>query len=312
MTETTYSSPRDAYGKTLVELGKTNNRIVVLDADLSKSTKTILFANAFPERFFDMGVAEADMVNTSAGIASCGFTVFASTFAMFLTGRAWEQIRNTVAYGQFDVKLVATHAGITVGPDGSSHQAIEDIALMSVIPNMRVVAPCDSVSTKKLITQAAMTPGPFYFRLPRGKTADVHRDTAGITLEKACILREGADMSIFSHGLMVYYSMLAAEKLSSEGIEAAVIDVHTIKPLDKELIISRSVKSDKILVAEEHSINGGLASAIALLLAKNNPVKMRFVAIEDQFGRSGSEKDLLSYYCLDEKAIFNKSMELFQ
>ncbi|MBN1619649.1 transketolase family protein [candidate division WOR-3 bacterium] len=306
------SSPRDAYGKTLLELGKKNTDIVALDADLSKSTKTAIFAEAFPDRFFDMGVAEADMVNTAAGIASCGFTVFASTFAMFLTGRAWEQIRNTVAYGNFDVKLVATHAGITVGPDGSSHQAIEDIALMTVIPNMKVLAPCDSISTKRLITQASESRGPFYFRLPRGKTFEIHKDSEKIDLGKACLIREGSDMTIFSHGLMVYNSLLAAEKLSRQGIEAAVVDVHTIKPIDQQLVLERAEISDKILVAEEHSVNGGLCSALALFLARNRPVKMRFVAIEDQFGRSGSESDLLTHYGLDETSIFNKSMELFK
>ncbi|MBN1150422.1 transketolase family protein [candidate division WOR-3 bacterium] len=307
-----FSSPRDAYGKTLVELGKTNNKIAVLDADLSKSTKTALFAAAFPERFFDMGVAEADMVNTAAGISTCGFTVFASTFAMFLTGRAWEQIRNTVAYGNFDVKLVATHAGITVGPDGSSHQAIEDIALMSVIPNMRVVSPCDSTSTVELIKEAANSPGPFYFRLPRGKAPEIHKESENVSIGKALILREGADMTIFAHGLMVYQSLLAAEKLSLEGIEASVVDVHTIKPLDKDLIACYASKTGKVLVAEEHSINGGLGSAIALLISKDRSAYMRFVAIDNQFGMSGSEEELLSHYKLDEKTIFEKSLEFFR
>ncbi len=305
-----FSSPRDAYGRTLLQLGKENNKIIVLDADLSKSTKTSYFHKEFPERFFDMGISEADMVTTAAGISTCGFTVFASTFAMFLSGRAWEQVRNTVAYGNFNVKLVATHAGISVGPDGASHQAIEDIAIMSAIPNMTVVAPSDSESTIQLIKQAAEHFGPYYFRLPRIKTADIYNNSDTITIGKSNLIIEGDDITIISYGLMLYRSIIASTILRKRGINARVIDMSTIKPFDKNEVIKASNETKGLIIAEEHSIFGGLGSTVATYLSDINPTLIKFVSLNDEFGRSGEPEELLDHFELTSDKIVSKALEI--
>ncbi|MCM8791921.1 MAG: transketolase family protein [Candidatus Omnitrophica bacterium] len=288
---------RDIYGKTLVELGRKNNDIVVLDADLSSSTRTSFFAKEFPDRFFNFGVAEQNMMATAAGLASCGKIVFVSTFAMFATGRAWDQIRNTICYNNFDIKIVASHAGITVGPDGSSHQALEDIALMRVIPNMKVIVPCDGPQTAEAVRAAYNTEGPFYIRLGRAKFPTIENKPEFV-LGKAQILKEGDDISIIACGLMVYEALRATELLANQNIKARVINIHTLRPLDKEILIECAQKTKGIIVCEEHSITGGLACAVNEVLTEEYPVRIMRVGIRHRFGQSGEHEDLLKEYNL--------------
>ncbi len=299
---------RDVYGQTLVELGKANKDIVVLDADLSGSTRTILFARSFPERFFNFGVAEQNMMATAAGLASCGRTVFASTFAIFATGRAWDQVRNTVAYNNFNVKIVASHAGITVGPDGASHQSIEDIALMRVIPNMNIIVPCDGPQTREAVMICADMPGPFYIRLGRPKVPTIE-NKGEFKFGKAQSLRKGKDVTIIACGVMVVSALEAARNLSQKGIEASVINMHTIKPMDKDAVLSAAAQARGIVACEEHTVIGGLASGIDEIVAENCPIKVIRVGIRDRFGQSGEPEELLKEYnltCLDiEKAALS-------
>jgi transketolase len=299
---------RDVYGQTLVELGKLNKNIVVLDADLSSSTRTALFAKAFPERFFNFGVAEQNMIAAAAGLASCGKIVFASSFAMFATGRTWDQIRNSVAYNNFNVKIVASHAGITVGPDGASHQALEDIALMRVLPTMRIVVPCDGPQTKEAIIAAVNTPGPFYIRLGRAKVATL--DAKGqFQLGKAQILTEGSDAAIIACGNMVPEALAAAESLRAQGIKARVINMHTIKPLDEAAIIEAGKATKGIVTCEEHSVIGGLGSGVTQVLSEKLPAKVLCIGVKNRFGQSGEPADLLKEYGLTaidiEKAVLD-------
>ena len=288
---------RDIYGSTLVELGKSNKDIVVFDADLSGSTRTGLFAKEFPERFFNFGVAEQNMMSTAAGMSSCGKTVFVSTFAIFATGRAWDQVRNSICYSNSNVKIVASHAGITVGPDGASHQALEDIALMRVIANMQIVVPCDAPQTREAIIQAANTPGPFYIRLGRPKVPTIE-NKGEFKLGRAQVLREGKDVTILACGIMVQEALLAADELSTKGIDAAVINLHTIKPIDREAILKAAKEACGIVVCEEHSITGGLASAVDEVVAENFPTKVIRVGIRNRFGQSGEPAELLKEYNL--------------
>ena len=293
---------RVAYGETLVELGRSHKNIVVLDADLSSSTKTKAFGKAYPDRFFNFGVAEQNMMATSAGLASCGKVVFVSTFAMFATGRAWDQVRNTVCYNNFDVKIVATHAGLTVGEDGASHQAIEDIALMRSIPNLKVVVPCDAPETRNAVIAAFETSGPFYLRLSRAKVPTLSNKKP-FKLGKSYIIREGSDISIFACGIMVVEAMKAEEALKKEGISARVINMHTLRPLDKEMIIKCAKETKGIVVCEEHTVVGGLASAIDEVVCENIPTKVMRVGIKDRFGQSGSPAELLKEYNLTSSDI---------
>jgi transketolase len=288
---------RDVYGQTLVELGKQNNNIVVCDSDLAGSTRTIIFGKEFPQRFFNFGVAEQNMMATSVGLAACGKIVFASTFAMFATGRAWEQIRNSICYNNFNIKIVATHAGITVGPDGASHQALEDIALMRVIPTMQVVVPCDGPQTRDAIIACANTPGPFYIRLGRAKVPTLENKSP-FELGKAQILRDGTDVSILACGIMVEEALKAADNLASRGIKARVVNVHTIKPLDEDTILRCARETRGIVTCEEHSITGGLGSAVAELLSEANPVKLVRIGVKNRFGQSGEPYELLREYGL--------------
>jgi transketolase len=293
---------RDIYGKTLVELGKSNKDIVVLDADLSSSTRTGLFAKEFPERFFNFGVAEQNMMATAAGLASCGKTVFASTFAMFATGRAWDQVRNTVCYNNFNVKIVASHAGITVGPDGSSHQALEDIALMRVIPTMKIIVPCDGPQTRDAIIAAASTLGPFYIRLGRPKIPTI--DNKGeFKLGKAQVLTKGNDVAIIACGIMVSAALEASENLLKQGIRATVINIHTIRPLDAQAILEVAGLTKGMIVCEEHTVIGGLASSIDEIVAQNCPTQVMRLGIKNRFGQSGEPADLLKEYNLTSQDI---------
>jgi transketolase len=297
---------RDVYGKTLVELGKIDKNIVVLDADLSGSTRTSLFAKEFPERFFNFGVAEQNMMATACGLASCGKTVFVSTFAMFATGRAWDQVRNSIAYNNFNIKIVASHAGLTVGPDGASHQALEDIALMRIIPNINIVIPCDGPETHDAVMAAANTKGPFYIRLGRPKVPTIE-NKGKFTLGQAQLLKEGKDVTIIACGIMVAGALQAAENLLTKGIKAGVINVHTIRPLDKDLILNQARLSKGIIVCEEHTVIGGLASSIDEVISENYPSKVVRVGIRERFGQSGEPQDLLKEYHLTsvdiEKAV---------
>ncbi len=293
---------RDVYGKTLVELGKANPDIVVLDADLSGSTRTQIFAREFPERFFNFGVAEQNMMATAAGLASCGKTVFASTFAMFATGRAWDQVRNTIAYNNFNVKIVASHAGLTVGPDGASHQAIEDIALMRAICNMAIIVPCDGPETREAIIAAVNYSGPVYVRLGRSKVPTIE-GKAKFELGKASLLKDGKDITICACGIMVEKALQACALLEKEKIFSRVINIHTIKPLDKEIISKASRETRGIVVCEEHSVVGGLTSAIAEVVAENCPIKVLSVGIKNRFGQSGEPDELLREYKLTAEDI---------
>lgn len=287
---------REAYGKTLVALGETHPELVVMDADLSGSTKTAGFAKAYPERFFNMGIAEQNMYAAAAGIALSGKTVCASTFAMFAAGRAFEIIRNSIGYTKANVKICATHAGITVGEDGASHQTFEDIALMRTIPGMTVINPSDAVSAAKLLEQAVEMQGPCYVRLGRAAVPVFYGEGDDVMLGKANTVRDGKDVAVIATGIMVAAAAEAAETLAAEGIDASVIDIHTIKPIDEEAIVKAAKETGAIVTAEEHSVIGGLGSAVAEVVVKKAPVKMAMVGQQDTFGESGKPDELRKKY----------------
>jgi transketolase len=291
---------REAYGRALAEFG-TDERIVVFDADLSKSTYTVTFKKAFPERHFNMGIAEGNMMTTAAGMSTCGKIPFASTFAIFAAERALEQVRNSACYPNLNLKVCATHAGISVGEDGASHQCVEDLSIMRAIPNMHVIQPCDGNSTRAAIRAAIDTHGPFYVRLGRLAVDDVYGaygDDISFTIGKANTLREGTDVTIIASGLMVQQSLKAAELLAAEGISARVLDMHTIKPIDAEAIIKASKETGAIVTAEEHTILGGLGGAVAEVLTENAPCIQKRVGIKDMFGQSGKPNELIALYGL--------------
>ncbi|UCD59318.1 MAG: transketolase family protein [Candidatus Hydrogenedentota bacterium] len=300
---------REAYGNALVRLGEKHPDIVVLDADLAKSTKTIKFKHRFPERFFDMGIAEADMMGTAAGLAAAGKIVFASTFAIFATGRAWEQIRNSICYSNLNVKIAASHAGIAVGPDGSSHQSIEDIALMRVIPNMKVVVPADGVETDRVIAALVETPGPAYVRLGRSGVPVIYDETSEFRLGKASVLREGSDVAIIAAGAMVQIALVAAEALAEDEVNACVINMSTIKPIDSDAVVSAVNETGAIVTAEEHSIIGGLGSAVAEIVCDTAPAPVVRVGIKDRFGQSGEAGELMAAYGLTADHIAEAARE---
>jgi len=294
---------RDMYGKTLVELGKDNKNIVVFDADLSGSTRTSFFGREFPERFFNFGVAEQNMIATAAGLASCGKTVFASTFAMFATGRAWDQLRNSVCYSNMNVKLVATHAGITVGPDGATHQALEDVSLMRVIPNMTVIVPCDGPQTRDAVIAAAKINGPVYIRLGRSKVPTVE-GKGDFKLGKAEIIKKGKDVTIFSCGIMTNTAAEASAVLAKEGIDCSVVNIHTIKPIDSKAIEEMTSNCKLAVICEEHSVIGGLGCAVEEVIAKKGfGIKVTRIGVNNRFGQSGSPDDLLAEYNLQSQDI---------
>lgn len=304
------TATRDAYGKALVELGGINDKIVVLDADLAAATKTGMFKKAYPDRFFDSGIAESNMMGVAAGLATTGYTVFASTFAMFAAGRAYEQVRNSIAYPHLNVKIGATHAGISVGEDGASHQCCEDIALMRVIPGMVIINPADDIEARAAVFAAAEYEGPVYMRFGRLAVPRIFDESYKFELGKAVTLREGSDVTIIATGLMVNEAIEAAKALADEGISAEVINIHTIKPLDKEAVIRSAAKTGAVVTAEEHSIIGGLGGAVAEALCESGkPVPVVRLSVNDVFGRSGPAVELLHIYGLDAQNIVAKAKQ---
>mgnify|MGYP004621635797 FL=1 len=295
---------RQAYGKALAELGA-DPRIVVMDADLSKSTNTATFQKAYPERFINTGIAEANMMSTAAGLASCGKIVFASSFAMFAAERAFEQVRNSIAYPHLNVKIAASHAGVTVGEDGATHQCLEDLALMRTLPGMVVLNPADATETRAAIRAAAAHDGPVYIRLGRLAVPQIYdqKPDYTFTLGKGICLTDGQDVTILATGLMVFEALQAAELLRADSISARVVDIHTIKPLDRDLVVECARQTGAIVTAEEHTVNGGLGSAVAEVLAEECPTPMQRVGVQDQFGRSGKPAELMAYYHLTAQDI---------
>ena len=302
-------SLRDEYGAALVELGDTHEDIVVLDADLSGSTRTSKFAKKFPERFFNMGISEADMISTAAGLSAAGKIPFASTFAIFASGRAWEQVRQSVCLSNMNVKIVATHGGITVGEDGPSHQALEDITLMRVLPHMRVIVPCDANETKAAIRLAVETKGPMYIRLARDKFPIIYSEEPHLSLGKSDVLRHGADVAILACGYMVSKALEAAQKLSDDGVSASVVNVSSIKPLDEETVIRMASTCGAIVTAEEHSTTGGLGGAVAETVSENSPVPVIRVGMKSSFGKSGVPEELLNYFGMNTASIIEAALK---
>ena len=308
MADVIKTATRDAYGKALVELGGINDKVVVLDADLAAATKTGMFKKAYPDKFFDCGIAESNMMGVAAGLASTGYTVFASTFAMFAAGRAYEQVRNSIAYPYLNVKIGATHAGISVGEDGASHQCCEDIALMRAIPGMTIINPADDVETRAAVLAAAEYEGPVYMRFGRLAVPRIFDEDYKFEWGKAVVLNEGSDVTICATGLMVNEAIEAQKILAQEGISAEVINVHTIKPLDSETILASAAKTGVIVTAEEHSIIGGLGSAVAEAVCESGkPVPVIKVGVNDEFGKSGPAVELLHIYGLDAQNIVEKA-----
>lgn len=303
---------RQAYGDTLVELGRENPDIVVLDADLSKSTMTAGFAKAYPERFFNAGIAEQNLMGMAAGLATTGKIPFASTFAIFAAGRAFEQVRNTICYPKLNVKIAASHAGITVGEDGGSHQSVEDLALMRALPNMTVIAPADAVETAKAVRAAAAHRGPVYIRLSRLATPVIFGADYQFEIGKAVVVREGKDVSLFSTGTMLAAALAAADRLADEGIRAEVVNVATLKPLDARTILGSLAKTGCGVTCEEHSIIGGLGSAVAELVVENEPLPLTRIGILDVFGESGKPDELLQRFGLTADDVVIAARRVFQ
>ena len=300
---------REAYGKALAELIVENPKVIVLDADLSKSTKTADAKAVCPERHFNVGIAEGNMMGIAAGLATCGNIVYASSFAMFAAGRAYEQVRNSIGYTHLNVKICATHAGITLGEDGASHQSIEDIALMRSIPGMTVLQPSDDIETKQMIKAISEFDGPCYVRLGRSAVETVNAEDYKFELGKGVVLREGKDITLIATGMMVQEAMKASTLLAEQGVEVSVINIHTIKPLDEALILKYAKQSKLVVTCEEHSKFGGLGSAVAETLSKNHPTKMAMVAVNDTFGESGTPAALIEKYGLTAKDVYNTIMK---
>lgn len=299
---------RESYGLTLAELGETNKDIVVLDADLSGSTKTAIFGKKFPERFFNCGIAEGNMMSVAAGLAACGKTVFASSFAMFATGRAFEQIRNSICYPGLNVKIAASHAGVSVGEDGATHQCIEDISIMRSIPGMVVVSPADDAEACAAVRAAVEYDGPMYIRLGRLVYPDVYTpETCNFKLGKGDVLRDGSDVTLVATGLMLSEALIAADLLEKEGVSAAVINISTIKPIDAELLVKYARKTGCVVTAEEHNIIGGLGSAVCEALSEHCPAPVSRVGVNDVFGISGKAKDVLAYFGLTGENIAERA-----
>lgn len=309
MAEVIKCATRDAYGKTLVELGDKGANIIVLDADLAAATKTGMFKKAHPERFVDVGIAESNLMGVAAGLAATGHTVFASSFAMFAAGRAFEQIRNSIGYPHLNVKIGATHAGISVGEDGASHQCCEDIALMRTIPGMVILNPADDIEARACVLAAAEHDGPVYMRFGRLAVPRVFDEDYKFEIGKGNILIEGSDVTIIASGLMVNEAIMAAEKLKSEGISARVVNMATIKPIDRDIIIDSAKKTGAIVTAEEHSVIGGLGSAVSEVICETIPVPVVKVGVNDVFGKSGPAVELLHIYGLDADNIADKAKQ---
>ncbi len=300
---------REALGATLIALAAEGVDVVVVEADLSKSTTTSSFAEVFPSRFFNAGVAEQNMMGTAAGLAAAGKVAFTGSFAVFATGRAYDQVRNTICYSGLNVKLTPTHAGITVGPDGGSHQMLEDIALMRVLPGMRVLVPADVHAAAGAIRVAATTPGPFYVRLGRAPLASVYAEGYEFELGRATVLREGSDVTLAACGVMVERALEAADALIAEGISAEVVDVATIKPIDADTLADSAARTGAVVACEEHSIVGGLGSAVAEVLGERAPVPFRRVGVRDVFGTSGEAEELMRHFGLTAENIADAAKE---
>ena len=298
---------RESYGQKVTQLGENNPKIVVLDADLAEATKTSVFKKKFPNRFFDMGIAEQDMMSTAAGMAASGLIPFASTFAVFAAGRAYDQIRNSICYPNLNVKICATHAGITVGEDGATHQMLEDLSMMRTLPNMTVISTSDDTQTKWAVEEISKVKGPVYLRFGRA-ACPVINDKPDYKFEigKGTVVREGSDVTIVATGICVGNALEAADKLAEDGISAEVINICTIKPLDEELVIASAKKTGKVVTAEEHSVIGGLGSAVCDALAKSYPVPVMKIGMQDMFGESGSAAALIEKYKLDGKGIYEQ------
>ena len=301
---------RESYGNALAELGKINDKVVVLDADLAGATKTGVFKKAFPERFFDCGIAEGNMAGIAAGLAATGMVPFMSSFAMFAAGRAFEQVRNSIGYPHLNVKIGATHAGISVGEDGATHQCNEDIALMRTIPGMVVISPSDDVEARAAVMAAAEYEGPVYLRFGR-LAVPVINDTLDYKFEigKGIVLREGTDVTLVATGLTVSNTLEAAEMLAKDGINAKVINIHTIKPIDEELIVAAAKETGKVVTIEEHSVIGGLGGAVCEVLSEKCPVPVKRIGVQDEYGQSGPAADLLHHYKLDAEGIYGQIKE---
>jgi len=301
---------RQSYGEALLELGKENGNIVVLDADLAGATKTGIFAKEYPDRFFDMGIAEQDMMSTAAGLATCGKIPYASTFAMFAAGRAYDQIRNSICYPKLNVKICATHAGITVGEDGATHQMIEDLSLMRTIPNMTVMSVSDDTQTKWAVKEISQIDGPVYLRLSRLATPIIYDENYEFKIGKAVQFGEGTDGTIFSTGVTVAESLKAQEILKEKGINVRVIDIHTIKPIDKDIIVKSAQETNKLISIEDHNIIGGLGSAIAEVLTELYPKQFTRMGIPDTFGKSGKAEELMKHFKITAEDIVEKFLWL--
>ena len=309
MSEIIKTATRDAYGKALVELGDTDKKIIVLDADLAAATKTGMFKKAHPEKFVDCGIAEGNMMGVAAGLAASGYTVFASSFAMFAAGRAFEQVRNSIGYPHLNVKIGATHAGISVGEDGASHQCCEDIGLMRTIPGMVILNPADDIEARACVLAAAEHEGPVYMRFGRLAVPRVFDESYKFEIGKGAVLKDGTDVTIIATGLMVNEALMAAEKLSDEGISARVVNMATIKPIDRDIIVDSAKKTGVIVTAEEHNIIGGLGSAVAEVVCETVPVPVLRVGVNDVFGKSGPAVQLLHEFGLDADNIAAKAKE---
>lgn len=296
---------RESYGEALLELGKEKENIVVLDADLSSATKTSLFAKEFPNRFFDMGIAEQNMIATAAGLSTSGKIPFASTFAVFAAGRAYDQIRNSICYPKLNVKICATHAGITVGEDGATHQMIEDISLMRTLPNMTVISTSDDYQTKWAVKEITKINGPVYLRLSRAATPSIYDENQAFEIGKAIQIGEGTDATIFATGVTVSEAIKAKEELEKKNINIRVVDIHTIKPIDKDMIIKCAQETDRLISIEDHSIIGGLGSAISEVLTDECPKKLTRLGIKDTFGKSGKAEELMKYFKITSEEIVN-------
>ena len=297
---------RDGYGKALLALCENRDDIMVLDADVAKSTRTVWIRDKYPEKFMDMGIAEQDMVGTASGLALSGMLPFVSTYCVFLAGRAWDQIRTTVCYNNLNVKFGGAHAGISVGPDGATHQALEDVALTRVLPNMTVIVPCDAEETRKATLAAAAMQGPCFIRFGREAVPVITDEDTPFELGKARLVHKGTDVTVFANGALVYESMLAAEMLAREGIRVQIYDLHTVKPLDEETILAAAKETGGIVTAEEHQLAGGMGSAVAEYLVKNCPVPMEMVGVHDSFGESGQPAELMRKYGLNKDVIAEK------
>ncbi len=297
---------RQSYGEALVELGKANKDVVVFDADVAGATKTELFAKEFPNRFFDVGIAEANMISTAAGLATCGKIPFVSTFAVFAAGRGYDQIRASVCYPNINVKICATHSGVTVGEDGATHQMLEDLSMMRTLPNMTVISASDDVQTKFMVNEIAKIKGPVYLRLARLKTNIIYEENQKFEIGKAFTFGEGTDGTVFATGVTVAEALKAQEILGKNGINIRVVDMHTIKPIDRETIIKSAQETKKLVSIEDHNIIGGLGSAIAEVLTEEYPVKLKRLGIKDKFGMSGNAEELMKYYHITAEDIINE------